>query len=374
MGTLLSAKPKPFPKPTFDPAEQLIELPYTGGTTGESKGVMLTHENLVANYLNFKAALPLEDGQESFVGYMPFYHAAGQSYSVVSSILGGYFLTILTTPDLDDILNLMARHKASFFLGAPTIFEMLKSYEKTDRLNWKSLKVIISGADAMHEHTAKELGRRWGVSIDEGYGLTECVATTHLNPVGKGRLGSFGQPIPGLESAILDPDEDVILPVGETGEIAVCGRQISKGYWKSPEETSKCVVRLGDKLWWRTGDIGRMDEDGYFYFYERKRDLIKYKGLRVFAREVEETLKTHPKIKEVGVVGVRDELVGENVKAAIILENEARGRITAQEIIDFCQGKMASYKIPKIVEFVGELPKTDIGKISRREIREQVNG
>jgi long-chain acyl-CoA synthetase len=187
--------------------------------------------------------------------------------------------------------------------------------------------------------------------------------------VGKQKYGSIGVPISNTYAAVLDPDEDAYVPVGETGEIVVSGPQITMGYWQRKDATRECEALINGIRWWRTGDLGRMEEDGYFYVYDRKRDLIKYKGLRVYAREVEEVLRDHPNIKEVGVVGVSDPLVGQQVRAVVVLESDARGKISENDIKQYCKDKLAHYKIPKIIDFVGEIPKTDIGKVSRREIR-----
>ncbi|MBW1887830.1 MAG: AMP-binding protein, partial [Deltaproteobacteria bacterium] len=275
------------------------------------------------------------------------------------------------TPDPDDILHAIARYKASWFIGAPAIFEALKDYKKTDIVDWKRLKIVASGADALHEFTAADWKTRTGVSISDNYGMTELVAMSHGSPPGLGKVGSIGFPIPNTMAAILDPDEDIFLPVGETGELVVSGPQVTKGYWNNLEATKDCDAIIDGVRWWRTGDLARMEEDGYFYIYDRKRDLIKYKGLRVYAREVEEALKTHPDIREVGVIGVKDIKVGENIKALVVLESDARGKLSESDIVAYCKDKLAHYKIPRIVEFVGEIPKTDIGKVSRRELREE---
>ena len=362
------------PKVKINPEEDLLVLPYTGGTTGPPKGVMITHANAIANVNQVKSFMPtLYEGEETLIAYMPYYHAAGQSIAVFIGILMGYTQVSITSPEIDDIISAIVKYKATFFLGAPTMYEMLKDYEKTDRVPWKRLKVILAGADSLHEETARDWEERTGTKIVEGYGMTETTATTHMSPMGKEQYGSIGVPIPGTMSAILDPDEDKYLPVGEMGEIVSWGPQVTlQGYWKREDATKDCEAVINGIRWWRTGDLGNMDENGRFFVYDRKRDLIKYKGLRVFAREVEEVLKTHPDVKEVGVIGVPDRFVGHNVKAVIVLEGDARGRINETEIVKFCQDKLAHYKIPKIIEFVGEIPKTDIGKVSRREIREDV--
>ena len=366
-----SSAPNP-PEVEIEADKDLLVLPYTGGTTGPPKGVMITHANAVANLYQTRKFLPmLEDGKETLIAYMPYYHAAGQNVGVIVGVLMGFTQVTITSPEVDDIISSIIKYKASWFVGAPTMFEMLKDYEKTNRVAWKKLKVIVAGADSLHIETAKDWEERTGTRITEGYGMTETTATTHMDPVGKEKYGSIGVPIPGTMSAILDPDEDKFLPPGELGEIVSWGPQVThSGYWKRADATKECEAVIDGKRWWRTGDLGKMEEDGYFYVYDRKRDLIKYKGLRVFAREVEEVIKAHPDVKEVGVIAVPDRVVGHNVKAVIVLEGDARGRVSEADIVAFCQDKLAHYKIPKIIELVGEIPKTDIGKVSRREIRE----
>lgn len=360
------------PKIGINAEEDIALLPYTSGTTGLPKGVMLTHQNLIASLEQFHAFYPIhEEGKEVLIGYTPFYHVAGQVLAVLDGILYGYTQVILTTPDLDDILSVISKYNVTSLFGAPSLFELLKDYKKTDRVNWKSIKIIISGADALHERTARDWKSRTGVDLHEGYGMTETSGITHMSPLGRGIVGSFGIPVPNTLVAIMDPDKDEFQPPESLGELVVSGLQVTKGYWNNPEATKECEAVIDGKRWWRTGDLAKMDKDGYFYIYDRKRDLIKYKGLRVYAREVEEVLKTHPKIKEVGVIGVPDIKVGENVKAFVVLETDARGKLSEEEIREYCKDKLAHYKIPKVVEFVGEVPKTDVGKVSRRELREQ---
>jgi long-chain acyl-CoA synthetase len=201
--------------------------------------------------------------------------------------------------------------------------------------------------------------------------MTETSSVGIVSPYGRPKIGSFGIPLPNTIAAIADPDSKDFLPIGETGELLVRGPQLTSGYWNKPEETQKMLVEIDGQTWLRTGDLARMDEEGYFYFYDRKRDMIKYKGLAVFAREVEEVLTNHPQIKEAGVIGVPDPDVGENVKAVVVLETEARGKLGEEEIIKYCRENLAHYKVPKIIEFRGEVPKTDVGKVSRRELRDE---
>jgi long-chain acyl-CoA synthetase len=360
------------PKVEIDPNKDLLTLPYTGGTTGSPKGVMITNYCVVANAIQFKTLFSfLEEGKDCLLGYMPFYHAAGQFNFLLSGIFQGSTIVILTTPEIDDILHAIMRYKVTLFNGAPAVYEALKDSKKLKRVNWKRLKFVMSGADALNESTAKEWKQKTGVEIHDCYGMTELSPISHLSPLGRGKAGSMGIPIPNTAAAILDPDEDVFMPSGEIGELVVAGPNVCAGYWKNIGATKECEAVMDGIRWWRTGDLGKMDDDGYFYIYDRKRDLIKYKGLRVYAREVEEVLKTHPDIKSVGVIGQKDVKVGELVKAMVVLEADARGKLSEMEIMAYCKDKLASYKIPKIVEFVGEIPQTDVGKVSRRELREE---
>jgi len=360
-----------YPMIQVDPKEDVVVLPYTSGTTGQPKGVMITHYNIIANEAQYYSFFPVfEEGKDVVIAYMPFYHAAGLMTCVVSGIIRGSTLVILTTPDIDDILDSVVTYQVRVFPGSPALYEVLKDHKKTRVVNWKKFKAVITGADMLHEATAKDWENRTGTTLHNIYGMTETTCMSHAEPLGKAKLGSIGIPLHHTMAAILDPDKDEFVTMGEIGEIVVNGPQVTKGYLHNPEATRDCEAIIDNVRWWRTGDLGRMEEDGYFYLYDRKRDLIKYKGLRVFAREVEEVLKNHPQIKEVGVIGEKDIKVGENVKAVVVLESDARGKLSEQDIIEFCQGKLAHYKIPKIVEFASEIPKTDVGKVSRRELRE----
>jgi long-chain acyl-CoA synthetase len=364
--------PKP-PKIDFNIHEDLASLPYTGGTTGLPKAAMITHFDLVAAQhiaQTFWGDI-VQPGKEVVIGYLPFYHIYGQSVVMTGSMSQGYTLVIFTTPDLDDILNAIENYGATIFYSVPALFEVLRDYHRTDRINWKKLKVLVSGADALLEDTARGWEKRTGVKIHEGWGMTETTSVGIVSPYGRPKIGSFGVPMSGCVAAILNPDSDEFLPLGETGELAFKGPQIAHGYWNKPEDTSKMFVQIDGETWVRTGDLARMDEEGYFYFYDRKRDMIKYKGLAVFAREVEEVLTSHPQVKEAGVIGVPDPDVGEKVKAIVVLETEARGKVTEKDIIVYTMERLAHYKVPKIVEFRGEVPKTDVGKVSRRELREE---
>jgi long-chain acyl-CoA synthetase len=247
---------------------------------------------------------------------------------------------------------------------------MLKNYDKTKSIDWRSMKVVASGADALHEATAKDWELQTGTKLHDFYGSTEQGGSSMWSPYGKPRYGSIGVPLPNVQAAVVEPGKDELVEVGEIGEIVVRGPHICKGYWKRPDAVKETEAIVNGITWFRTGDLGKMDEDGYFYIYDRVRDLIKYKGYRVHSREVEEVIKMNPSVKEVGVIGLPDQQVGENIKAFVVLETDARGKVTETAIVEYCQDKLAHYKIPRIIEFVSELPKTDVGKVSRRELRE----
>jgi long-chain acyl-CoA synthetase len=369
---LIKKYPAQAPQISINPKEDIAVLPYTGGTTGLPKAAILTHYNIVSLQAQTVAFWPIfEEGKEVVIAFLPFFHIYGQVVVMLNGLVQGSTLVLFTTPDVDDILSAMERYQASGFYGVPTLFEYLKEYEKTDRVNWKRLKLIACGADTLHESTIKDWERRTDAKILEGYGMTETTAVSHSTPFDRPKTGSFGVPIPGVTAAVVDVDGTEFKGIDEVGELILHGPNMMQGYWKRPEETEETIIEIDGKKWLRTGDLVRMDEEGYFHFFDRKRDLIKYKGYSVFARHVEEVLFKHPQIKAAGVVGVPDPKVGQLIKAYVVLQSEARGKISEEEIIEFCRENLAHYKVPKIIEFRGELPKTDVGKVSRRELREE---
>jgi long-chain acyl-CoA synthetase len=369
---LLKKYPPNPPKIEFNVKEDLVTLPYTGGTTGRPKGAKITHYNFAAarQLANTFWGDVTQQGKETVIAYLPFYHIYGQSV-VMGGLTEGYTLILITTPDPDDILSAIESYNGTIFFGVPSLYEYLKDYEKTNRVNWKKIKVLVSGADALLEDTARGWEKRTGAKIHEGWGMTETTSVGMVSPYGRPKIGSFGVPQASCMAGIIEPEGTKFLPVGETGEMVFKGPCVFAGYWNKPEATKEVFLEVDGETWLRTGDLARMDEEGYFYFYDRKKDMIKYKGLQVFAREVEEVITSHPQVKEAGVIGVPDPEVGEKVKAIVVLESEARGKVSEQDIIKYCAGKLAAYMVPKIVEFRGEVPKTDIGKVSRRELREE---
>jgi long-chain acyl-CoA synthetase len=369
---LLKKYPPEPPEVVIEPDKDLAVLPYTGGTTGLPKAAMLTHRNLVALQAQARAFWPiLEEGKETIMAFLPLFHIYGQVVIMIAGLAQGATLILFTTPDIDEILSAIEQYQASGFYGVPTLFEYLKDHEKTNRVDWKRLKLIVCGADTLHESTIDVWEKRTGSKILEGYGMTETTSASHSSPMHRYKKGSFGVPLPNVKAAIIDPDGTEFVPVGEVGEMILSGPNIMQGYWRRPDSTKETMLEIDNEQWMRTGDLVSMDEEGYFHFFDRKRDLIKYKGYSVFARHVEEVLYQHPQIKAAGVVGVPDPAVGNLIKAYVVLESEARGKVSEEEIVDFCKERLAHYKVPKIVEFRGELPKTDVGKVSRRELREE---
>jgi len=369
---LIKKYPDQKPDITIDPAKDIAALPYTGGTTGLPKAAVLTHYNMVALMMQTLSFWPIfEEGREKIIAFLPFFHIYGQVVVMLNGLAQGATIVLFTTPDIDAILTAMERYQASGFYGVPTLFEYLKEYEKTDRVDWKRLKLIACGADTLHQSTIEEWERRTNSKILEGYGMTETTAVSHSTPYDRPKTGSFGVPLPGVTAAIVDVDGTEFMPVDEVGELILNGPNIMQGYWKRPESYQETFLEFDGKKWLRTGDLVRMDEEGYFHFFDRKRDLIKFKGYSVFARHVEEVLYNHPQVKAAGVVGVPDPKVGNIIKAYVVLQSEARGKVSEEEIMEFCRQNLAHYKVPGIIEFRGELPKTDVGKVSRRELREE---
>jgi len=371
---LLKAHPPEPPAVAVDPEKDIAALPYTGGTTGHPKGVMLTHTNLVAAQTIARVGFPgLQPGKEVVLAFLPFFHIYGQVVIMLNHLCQGNLLVLFTSPDTEAILAAMERYQATIFYGVPTLYEYLKDHKDTNKANWGRLKLVLSGADTLHESTMKDWTRRTGSSITEGFGMSETAGVSHLNPMHRTKPGSFGCPIPGMFAAVMDPETLQFVPPGQSGEMVLSGPNVMQGYWNRAAESEKAFVEKAGIRWMRTGDIVRMDDEGYFHYYDRSKDLIKYKGLSIFAKDVEEVLYRHPQVKAAGVIGVADPSVGQRIKAIVVLQGDARGKLSEDDIKAYCREQLAEYKVPHIVEFRGELPKTDVGKVSRRELREETS-
>ena len=349
-------------------SSDLALLQYTGGTTGLSKGAMLTHGNLLANAYQLYAWMP-DMGTEKEIGLCvaPFFHCYGLTVGMNVSILSASTMVLLPRFNAKAVLDAIRRYRPTMFPGIPTMYIAILRQAGKNTKQLQSIKLCMSGASPLPAQVQTDFNKATGGRLVEGYGLSEAAPVTHANPLtDKCRNGSIGLPVPNVEGAVLDPETGALLPPGEKGEIVVKGPNIMQGYWKRDEETRSMFING----WMRTGDIGYMDEDGYFYIVDRSKDMILASGFNVYPREVEEVLYQHPAVMEAGVVGVADAYRGETVAAFIVLNTgyEASEQLKA-EIITFCRERLAAYKVPKMLEFRESLPKSLIGKILRRELR-----
>jgi len=346
--------------------ESLASLQYTGGTTGVSKGVMLTHANLVKNVQQTLAFFPgFNRGENTLLGTLPFFHSFGLTTCMNISIWMGWTDVLIPRPEPEALLEAVHKYKVNFFPAVPTMYVGVLNHPKASQYNLTSIKGCFSGAAPLPIEVIKEFESKTGSQICEGYGLSETSPVATTNPFGGvTKVGSVGLPVPDTDIKIVDLiDGQKEMPVGESGEIIIKGPQVTSGYYKMPEETA-IAIRDG---WLYTGDIGKMDEDGYFYIVDRKKDMIIAGGYNIYPREIDEVLFEHPKILEACAVGIPDPYRGETVKAFVVLKPGET--MTEEEVIKYCQEKLAKYKVPKMVEFMTSLPKSGVGKILRKELR-----
>ncbi len=372
MDLVRNYEPKP-PSVEIKPKEDIVALMYTGGTTGIPKGAMLTHYNIVSNVYQIDAWWKRgRKAEDIMVGVLPWFHIYGQTVVLHTGIFRAATILVYPRFDLERILKDIEKFKANIFHGVPTIYAMIVNRPDITKYNLRSLEVCISGAGPLPVAVAEKFEKLTGAKLREGYGLTETSPVTHVNPIyGKYKLGSIGLPVPNTLAAIADLEKPVLLPPGQTGELVISGPQVMKGYYKMPEENEKAFFECCGLRWLRTGDIAYMDEEGYFYIVDRKKDIIKYKGYSVYPREIEEVLYKHECVAEAAVIGVPDPEVGERIKAFVALKPECKGKITENDIIEWARKHLAPYKVPKEVEFRDELPKSAAGKILRRVLREE---
>lgn len=348
--------------------DDIAVIQYTGGTTGTPKGVMLTHRNLVMNtIMTTKWLYKMEKGTEIILGVLPFFHVYGMTAVMNVSIMQAYKMIILPRFQVEDILKTIEKHKPTIFPGAPTMYIALINHKKINQYDLSSIKACISGSAALPVEVQNKFEQLTGGKLVEGYGLSESSPITHSNFIwGKRVKGSIGVPWPSTDAKIISLDTGGEMAIGEIGEIVVKGPQVMKGYWNRPEETQEVLTEEG---WLKTGDIGYMDNDGYFYIVDRKKDMIIAGGFNVYPREIEEILFKYDKVKEVAVVGVPDEYRGETVKAFIVLKDNVE--CTEGELDNYVRKYLAVYKVPKIYEFREELPKSMIGKVLKRLLSEE---
>lgn len=349
---------------------------YSGGTTGVSKGAVAMHRNVVANTLQIKSWMTgLEPGKEVVLMAIPLFHVygmvAGMNFAMSN---GGSMVMVPNARDLKDVLENITKYKATIFPGVPALYNGINNHPdvKAGKYDLSSIKACISGSAALLRETKEQFEKLTGGKVFEGYGLSEAPTATHCNPLnGVNKTGSIGMPLPDVDVRIVSLDDgETELGQGEVGEIIINGPQVMKGYHNMPTETANSLRTMKDgRVWLFTGDIAQMDEDGYFYIVDRKKELIKPGGFQVWPREVEEALAANPKIMEVGVAGIPDPYRGETVKAWIVLKPGQT--ITEEELKAWCKERLAAYKVPTHYEFRSELPKTTVGKILRRELVRQ---
>lgn len=350
---------------TFD---DVAMYQYTGGTTGISKGAVLTHGNLSKQTQQIDAWLPdfKESKDEVILGALPFFHVMGLTVSMNFAITKGWANVLVPKPQPDFLLEAMEKFKPTIAPMVPTMFIGILNHSGVERADLSSIKVCVSGSAPIPLEVIRGFEEKTGSIIIEAFGMTECSPATHVNPFGQGKrkVGSIGVPLPDTLSRIADLDDPgKNMPVGEPGELLIKGPQVMREYWNMPDETRNTII----DGWLRTGDIGFMDEDGYFFIVDRKKDMILSGGYNVYPRDIDEILFEHPKVVEACAIGIPHPTRGEQIKAFVVL---APGQTaTPEEIIDYCEGKLAKYKLPTQIEFIKELPKTNVGKVLRKDLR-----
>jgi acyl-CoA synthetase (AMP-forming)/AMP-acid ligase II len=349
----------------IDPHEDLVVLPYSSGTTGGPKGVMLTHHNLVANLCQTEAVLKVEENDKA-IGILPFFHIYGMTVIMNSVIHCG--ATVVTMPrfDLEAFLGTLQDRAITRAYLVPPIVLALAKHPAVENFDLSALRVIMSGAAPLGAELSEECASRLDCLVMQGYGLTETSPVTHLNDESYegNKPGSIGPPIPNTEAKIVDPQSGQVLPPNERGEVWIQGPQVMRGYLNNPEATA---ATIDDEGWLRSGDVGYVDEDGYFFLVDRLKELIKYKGYQVAPAELEALLVTHPAVADAAVVPSPDEAAGEVPKAFVVPARE----VSADEIIAFVADRVAPYKKIRDIEFVDEIPKSASGKILRRLLRDR---
>jgi long-chain acyl-CoA synthetase len=354
----------------FTPVPQKLDdiafLQYTGGTTGVSKGAMLTHGNLVANLLQIEAwkASAILPGQERIFTALPLYHIFALTVNcLVFMHVGALNILVTNARDLDSVIKAIKQYEPTFMTGVNTLFNALLNRPDFADLDFSKLKVAAAGGMAVQSDVVNRWKNTTGSLLMEGYGLTEAAPVTHFNPMdGRDRIGSIGLPMPGTDVKIINDNEEEV-PFGEAGELCIKGPQVMAGYWNRPDETAK-TIKNG---WLHTGDIAIAFPDGFFKIVDRKKDMILVSGFNVYPNEIEEVISAHPKVKEVCAIGVPDEHSGEAVKVFIV----RNGNLSVAELESYCKENFTGYKRPKYYEFRDELPKSNVGKLLRRPLREE---
>jgi long-chain acyl-CoA synthetase len=358
-----------LPRVVIDAEEDVAVLQYTGGTTGVPKGAMLTHFNLYSNTMQTYAwgSELVQRGDERYLMVIPYFHIYGQTVGLLLGTWNGAMQIPIPKFDPNLLVQAIKQYKPTFFPSVPTLYISLLSHPEIKTCGLESVKRFNSGSAPLPVEVIEQFEKLSGAMLYEGYGLTEASPTTHSTAtLAKRKIGSIGLPFPSTDCKIVDLETGTReVPAGEDGELCVRGPQVMKGYWNRPDETA---IALRDG-WLYTGDVARMDEDGFFYIVQRKKDMIIVSGFNVYPNEVEDVLFSNPAVLEAVVIGVPDKYRGEGVKAFVVLKPGANS--TTDELLEFCRANLAKYKVPSIIEIVSGLPKSAVGKVLRRELRER---
>jgi long-chain acyl-CoA synthetase len=369
---LLRKYPPDPPKVDIDPASHLSYILYTGGTTGFPKGCIATHTGMVSfvNEIRNVGEGHIREGQEVFVMVNPLFHQMAEGVILGMVLTKGNTAVLMPIPVVDAILKAIEKFRGTLFLGAPTLYRMILENDRLDFFDLSSLRFCWSGGDVLPMEVYKRWKEKFHVPIYQVFGATEVGFTSMSSLDREPVVGSIGRPLSSRETKIVDPETLEPVPSGAPGELLVTSEFISKEYWKKPEETAASYVHIDGKTWYRMKDYVRMDEAGQLFYVDRSADIIKCKGYRVSCSEIEAVLQDHPAVVAACVVGVPDSKVGERIKGIVVLKEDVRG-VSGSELIKWCKERLASYKIPQYLEFRDMLPKSKVGKLLRREVREE---
>src|SRR2546426_1094224 len=363
-----------LPRVEINPDEDVAVLQYTGGTTGVPKGAMLTHYNIFANVIQTESWAHgcLRRGEDTYLLVIPFFHIYGFTVGMMVGVWRGAQQVLIPKYDVEAVLTAIRDYRPTYFPAVPTIYISLLNHPKAKEYGIDKVRAFNSGSAPLPIEVIEQFERMTGGTLNEGYGLSEASPVTHSTPsLGRRKPGSIGLPLPDTEMKIVDLETGARdVAVGEEGELCIAGPQVMKGYWNRPDETA-IALRADDagRTWLYTGDVARMDEDGYTYIVQRKKDMIIVSGFNVYPSEVEGVLYTHPAVIEAAVIGVPDPYRGEAVKACVVLKSGATA--TSEELKEHCEGGLAEFKVPREIEIRQSLPKTAVGKILHRVLREE---
>ncbi len=368
---LLKGDRASLPPLKADP-EDFFEMLYTGGTTGLPKGVPYTNIVFLESISEQRAVSEpyIPKGKDILIQGGPLFHILGQAMGL-GALLSGDTLILLPRVNLDGLFDHIQRYRALTFFGVPAMYRMILEHDRVDYYDLSSLQYCFCAGDVLPQEVAERWLRKFGKPLYQGYGTTETCGRVSLTPMGeKAPPGSAGKVTPLQKVKLVDPDTLEPVPPGEPGELLVSSEHMVRGYWNKPEETAACFIEREGRLWYRTRDIVRIDEEGWLFYLDRSVDTIKHKGYRVAASEVEAVLQEHPAVIAACVVGIPDERVGERIKAFVVLKEDIKG-VSAYDLIRWCRERLAPYKIPQYIEFRDMLPKSKVGKVLRRELREE---